>query len=147
MDRLWQRYFLAQGFTEGEAVLTITGCTVAVQRTWQWRIYADDLVTLSLKKGETDHVGVSNSGALTFTGLPSVLVPVVNDVSGLCHVYDNSVGKLGLFYLSAATPNTLTMVLGTAVGANIQLSGGAGWTAANNKGIQTQSNMIYRLRP
>ncbi len=118
---LYKLYYNGSSFfvdvvgSEGTFTATLTGCTTAPTATVVYSV-TRNIVTLMVP----DLTGTSNSGALTFTGLPSHLRPATASIAASVPVaLDNSAPVFGVYAaipFDSDTVNFYKSVSGTASG-------------------------------
>jgi hypothetical protein len=119
-------------FQTGTFTGTLTGCTTAPTATFTYAI-AGRIATIYCSAGLE---ATSNTTACTITGMPAVLTPTNTQVAP-CYGIVNSSNNVAAGYTDIAG-TTLTFLVSAT-------SGGNGFTASGNKGINAEWSVTYAL--
>lgn len=125
-------------FASGSFTGTITGTASATTGTITYKVFANSAGTgkLCVLHAASSILGVSNTTAMTMTGLPAAVQPTTA-VFITCTVRDNSVDVPGAAEITAAS-STITFYCDPTLSAT-------GFTAANNKGVLGGFTLVYAL--
>jgi hypothetical protein len=115
---------------------TLTGCTTSPTATFNYR-KVNNIVTLWT---DANLLGVSNTTAMTITGVPAAIRPTTQKSVGGCDLTDNSIAVVGTAYIG--TGGAITFGVDTVSGTKIIPSV---FTNSNNKGINTGWCVVYPL--